>query len=151
MSSAKHRKPNGSAQTTPSRMVRKCHLRTLLHDREKQLASCERELKVTLEIMHIRDVTIARMDAEKLALELGLLANAHERLNEMMTTKLGKAEYEVAVREYWNDSGDEVKELCEESKAQWQRANDAEQRMQRLEHDLPCPCQLRATGAAQRR
>lgn len=53
-----------------------------------------------------------------------------------MTAKLDKAKNKVAVYRTFDKSGDEVNEIREASKAQWQRANDAEQHVRRLEDEL---------------
>lgn len=105
--------------------------RTLLHDREAQLALYKQKLEAT---QRGQECTTAIMKAAQLALEKAV--EEHAISEETTATKLKQAEYEVAVRDYWNDSGDVIKELRKESKAQWQRANDAQQRIQRLEEEL---------------
>ena len=109
-------------------------LTTLVHDRDEQLASREQKLKVTLGIVQIRDVKIARMDKEKLALEKAV--EEHAVSEEMMAAKLSTAEFLADIRQHFDKSEVEVNDLREAAKTQWQRANNAEQRIQCLENDL---------------
>ena len=97
----------------------------------EQLASNQQKLEST---QRGQEFTTARSKAAELALEKAI--KEHIASKETITTELDLAKYQVLTRGYWFNSSDEVKKLREESKAQWQRAHEAELQIQRLEEEL---------------